>query len=462
MVRIFRHYLSAKLLLIVALEALVFVLSVRLGLALNLSSLGVGQADTLPLVPTAAITLGMLIIMNGVGLYSTDHWRDLQTVPARLITAALIAIGLILVITFLPPAFVAEPRRMAITLTAILTGVALIRFIFYKWDRLFLFKPRILVLGTGSRVAEFAESAQRNRNQLIVGYVPFEIPTQQYVPASLILPMTPGESLQSIAKKHAIDQIVIAMRDRRGKLPVHELVECRLQGVRIIELATAFEREYRKVSLESISASWIMLDEGFSQGALRSGVKRLFDLVASTVLLILSFPIIVLAAVAILIESGFPLVYRQERVGQGGRTFSMYKLRSMTQDAECDGKPRWAAASDVRTTRTGRIMRKLHIDELPQIINVLKGEMSFVGPRPERPYFVDQLVKKIPYYSLRHSIKPGITGWAQVRYPYGASLEDTAEKLQYDLYYVKNHTLFLDMVILLTTIEVVFSGKGAR
>ena len=462
MVRIFRHYLSAKLLLIVALEGLVFVLSVRLGLALNLSGPGLGDSDKLALLPTTAIALGMLIVMNGVGLYSTDQWKDLETVRARLIAATLIAVGLILVITYLPPSFVAEPRRVAITLAAILTGVALIRFVFYKWDRLVLFKPRVLVLGTGSRVAEFAQAAQRNRNQLIVGYVPFEIPNDHYVPSSLVLPMGAGDSLLTMVKKHSIDQIVIAMRDRRGKLPVNELVECRLAGVKIVELATAFEREYRKVSLESISASWIMLDEGFSQGAFRSGVKRLFDLCASTTLLMLSIPIIVIAAIAIFFESGFPLVYRQERVGQSGRVFPMYKLRSMTKNAECDGTPRWAAAKDVRVTRTGRLMRKLHIDELPQIINVFRGEMSFVGPRPERPYFVDQLTKQIPYYSLRHTIKPGITGWAQVRYPYGASLQDTAEKLQYDLYYLKNHTLFLDLVILLATIEVVFSGKGAR
>ena len=462
MVRIFRHYLSAKLLLIVALEALVFMVSVHLGLAFNLSSAAGPDSGDLPLFPTAAIALGLLIVMNGVGLYSSDHWKDLQTVRARLIAAGLVAVGLVIVIMHLPPAFIVEPRRLAITLVAIFTGVSVVRFAFYKLDHLIFLKPRVLVLGTGSRVAEFAQFAQRNRNHLIIGYVPVGSPGQHHVPPSLILPMAPGESLSSMAKKHRVDQIVIAVRDRRGTLPMHELVECRLQGVKITELATAYEREYRKLSLESMSASLIVLDEGFSQGAFRSRVKRLFDLCASAVLLLLSLPLIVVAAACVFVESGFPLVYRQERVGQGGRVFSMYKLRSMVQDAECDGTPRWAAQRDARTTRVGRIMRKLHIDELPQIINVFKGEMSFVGPRPERPYFVDQLVKQVPYYSLRHSIKPGITGWAQVRYPYGASLEETVEKLQYDLYYVKNHALFLDLVILLATIEVVFSGKGAR
>ena len=278
MVRIFRHYLSAKLLLIVALEVLVFMVSVHLGLAFNLSSAPVLDSGDLPLVTTAAIALGLLIVMNGVGLYSPDHWKDLQTVRARLIAAGLVATGLIIVIIHLPPAFIVEPRRLAITLVAIFTGVSAVRFAFYKLDNLIFLKPRVLVLGTGSRVAEFAQFAQRNRNHLIIGYVPFESSGQHHVPPSLVLPMAPGESLSSMAQKHRIDQIVIAVRDRRGTLPMHELVECRLQGVKVTELATAYEREYRKLSLESMSASLIVLDEGFSQGVFRSAVKRLFDL----------------------------------------------------------------------------------------------------------------------------------------------------------------------------------------
>jgi exopolysaccharide biosynthesis polyprenyl glycosylphosphotransferase len=205
-----------------------------------------------------------------------------------------------------------------------------------------------------------------------------------------------------------------------------------------------------------------MFEDGFSQGTLRQALKRALDLVVSAAMLVVAFPIMVIAGICIFVESGAPIFYRQERVGQGGRVFSMYKLRSMRQDAEQDGKPRWATATDDRTTRVGRVIRKLRIDELPQIINVFKGDMSFIGPRPERPFFVDTLVKEIPYYWLRHTIKPGITGWAQVCYPYGASIEETTEKLKYDLYYVKNHALFLDLVILLATIEVVFTGKGAR
>jgi sugar transferase (PEP-CTERM system associated) len=267
----------------------------------------------------------------------------------------------------------------------------------------------------------------------------------------------------SVVEKYAIDDIVIAVRERRGGgLPLKELLECRLKGVKISELPTYIEREYRQVLLESINASWMVLGDGFSQGLLRSLVKRLFDLIASTALLVLTLPVLLITALCIFLESGSPVFYRQQRVGQGGRVFTIYKLRSMKNDAEGDGTPCWATANDERTTRVGRLIRKLRIDELPQIINVFKGEMSFIGPRPERPFFVDQLEKQIPYYSLRHSVKPGITGWSQVRYPYGASIDDSIEKLQYDLYYVKNHCLFLDLIILIDTVEVVLWGKGAR
>jgi sugar transferase (PEP-CTERM system associated) len=235
-----------------------------------------------------------------------------------------------------------------------------------------------------------------------------------------------------------------------------------LHGIKVKELSTFFEREHRQVLLESLNPSWMVLGDGFRQGLVRQTVKRMVDLVVSGVLLLLAAPIMAVTAILIALESGLPVLYRQERVGKNGRVFTLYKFRSMKNDAENDGTPRWASTDDERTTAVGRIIRKLRIDELPQIFNVLKGDMSFVGPRPERPYFVDQLAKQIPYYAMRHSVQPGITGWAQVRYPYGASVDDAIEKLQYDLYYVKNHCLFLDLMILIDTVQVVLWGKGAR
>ncbi|MFY7975234.1 MAG: exopolysaccharide biosynthesis polyprenyl glycosylphosphotransferase, partial [Rubrivivax sp.] len=211
-----------------------------------------------------------------------------------------------------------------------------------------------------------------------------------------------------------------------------------------------------------LNASWLIFGDGFNQGALRTFVKRVFDIFCALLLTLVSAPIMVITAFAIKLESRGPVFYRQERVGLEGKPFMVTKFRSMRTDAEKDGKPRWATQNDDRVTRIGHIIRRLRIDELPQLFNVLNGEMSLVGPRPERPFFVEQLTQEIPFYAVRHSVKPGVTGWAQVRYHYGSTVEDSQEKLQYDLYYVKNHTLFLDLVVLFETVGVVLTGKGAR
>ena len=465
MIRIFSHYVAAKLMLLLVLEALVLMLAVGLGFAFHRSgsaaALAGSEAALLP--PAAAFAFSMLIVMNSMGLYQLDFWRDESSIRMRLIAAGLFGFGLMLLLMHLVPSLYLGPDGLAITVIAALAGTALVRFALYKWDSVVAFKPRVLVLGTGSRVMRFAELAQRNYNHVTVGYVALPSSAQHFVPLPRVLSLAPGESLASVVGKHGINEIVVAIRERRGGgFPVHELLECRVKGIKVTELSTFFEREYQQVLLDSLNASWIVLGGGFREGFFRTWVKRLFDLTVSTMLLLLTLPVMVLAVLCILLESGFPVLYRQERVGQSGRIFTIYKLRSMKDDAERDGTPQWATANDDRTTRVGRIIRKLRIDELPQLINVLKGEMSFVGPRPERPFFVDKLMKQVPYYALRHSVKPGITGWAQVRYHYGASLDDAVEKLQYDLYYVKNHTLFLDLVVLIATVEVVLWNKGAR
>lgn len=469
MIRISSHYVHPKFMLLAVLEVLILTCSFYSGLAFNMSgsafadSGASGQAGPgASAVTAAAFVVGMMIVMKAVGLYDTGVWRNLRLVQIRLAFALPCCLALIFLIVYAVPSLQFGPNGVIITVSATFGGIALVRLLFYKWDKVAAFKPRVLVLGTGSRVVRLADIAKRSNKHFMVGYVPFPSSASHHVPALQVLAMAPGESLSSIAKRHKVNQIVIAVRDRRGALPVQDLLECRMQGITVMELATFFEREYRQVSLESISPSWMMLGDGFRQGMLRRGIKRLFDLSVSTMLLLLTLPLMLIAAVCIVVESGFPVLYRQERVGQGGRVFSIYKFRSMNNSAEKDGTPRWAIANDDRTTRVGRVIRKLRIDELPQIINVLKGEMSFVGPRPERPYFVDKLVNQIPYYALRHTVKPGITGWAQVSYSYGASLDDATEKLQYDLYYLKNHTLFLDLMILLATVEVVLWGKGAR
>jgi sugar transferase (PEP-CTERM system associated) len=257
------------------------------------------------------------------------------------------------------------------------------------------------------------------------------------------------------------DEIVVPSRERSG-LPVESLMECKLAGLTVTEFSSFWERQTGQIDLDAVSPSWLIFSDGFRTSWARTATKRAFDVIVAMVVLILTLPITVIAAIVIRFDSPGAIFYRQERVGANGRSFSILKFRSMRSDAEKDGVARWAQSNDSRVTRVGKFLRRTRIDELPQIINVLVGDMSFVGPRPERPVFVGNLKQKIPYYDVRHRVKPGITGWAQINYPYGASDEDAKAKLAYDLYYVKNGNLFLDAVVLFQTARVVLWQEGAR
>jgi sugar transferase (PEP-CTERM system associated) len=465
MINLFSHYVPGRLVVLALLEGVVLLIAAQVGFSLPLS----GSVAAAPAAGAAApmlatfFALGMLIIMLSMGLYQWDLWGDTRSIRVRLVAAFVLGFAMIALGTYLVPSLRQGPLALGATVIALaLAGSLLVRAGFDKWNRASAFKSRVMVLGTGSRVARLTEIAQRNPNLEVVGFVSVK-DSQHFVPASQVLPIGAGESLFSVAQRYAVDQIVVAVRDRRGGgLPVQQLLECKVKGVKVLELPTFFEREYRQVLLESLNPSWMVLGDGFRQSVLGNLAKRAFDLVVSGALLLLCVPVLLVAALAICLESGLPVLYRQERVGRGGRVFTLYKLRSMWRNSERGGRAQWAAAGDDRVTRVGRFLRRYRLDELPQIINVFKGEMSFVGPRPERPAFVDQLTKQIPYYALRHSVKPGITGWAQVRYAYGASVDDAVEKLQHDLYYVKNHSLFMDLMILMATVEVVIWGRGAR
>ena len=458
LIRIFSHYLSKGLLLLMLAEAAILVA------ALPLSAFLLEQ----PLPdPLGVAHLGFILCVFGLlalfGLYRRDFEEGLGSMVIRVIIASGLGFSLLWLAGWLVPRLVQPTSLLAWATALAALAVILVRFAFFRWMDVEALKSRVLVLGTGTRAARvmsLVRNPDSRRRLHIVGFLPLS-GTHHFVDHSLVLP--DQGPLAEIVERYRVDEIVIAVRERRGGgLPVHELLDCKLKGIRVIELSTFFERERGQVQLDSLNASWMVLSEGFRQGLARDAVKRTFDLTVSAVILIVTLPVMCLTALAIVLESGFPVLYRQERVGQGGRVFTIYKFRSMSQNAEADGQPRWAQAGDARITRVGRIIRKTRIDELPQLINVFKGEMSFVGPRPERPFFVNQLLEQIPYYGVRHSIKPGITGWAQVRYPYGASLEDAIEKLQYDLFYVKNHSFFLDLMILFETALVVLFGKGAR
>jgi sugar transferase (PEP-CTERM system associated) len=254
----------------------------------------------------------------------------------------------------------------------------------------------------------------------------------------------------------------VAVEDRRKEMPVNDLLHLKLSGVDIVEFSTFWEKETGRVDLDTVHPSWMIFSDGFGGTTATRAVKRGFDLLVSLSFLFLTLPVLAATALLIKLDTRGPIFYRQERVGQHGRPFMLLKFRSMVTDAERDGVPQWAGSGDARVTRVGRVIRQTRIDEIPQVFNVLIGDMSFIGPRPERPFFVQELATKIPYYAERHRVKPGITGWAQINFPYGASIEDAKQKLEYDLYYIKNHSIFLDCIILLQTARVVLFPEGVR
>ena len=326
-----------------------------------------------------------------------------------------------------------------------------------------LLPHRVLVLGTGpeARLVEASLNATKPLGMRLVGFYALEKAQETVVSANQVVAKT--GSLEETVRQLAVNEVIVAVRQQRGGvLPLRGLLDCRLSGIQVTDLARYFERVHGQVPIESLKVSWLIYGQGFRQNVLRAIVKRCFDLIVSATLIVVTLPLVVIAAMFIAAEGGGPIIYRQQRVGHRGQTFTVFKLRSMLADAERDGKAAWAAINDERVTRVGRLIRRTRVDELPQLLNVLKGEMSFVGPRPERPEFVAMLTEQIPFYAVRHSVKPGLTGWAQVRYSYGATVEQSIRKLEYDLYYVKNHTLLLDLFILLETVRVVLLGEGAR
>ena len=406
----------------------------------------------------------LLLAMTSMGMYAASS-RDGWIGHVTRAVVAFIAGGLALMaLQYLSPTDDVGRGVMILALGTGFIAVLLVRGLALRIGQGELLRRRVLVLGTGEKAdlihARFRRGSDR-RTFGIVGYVPMAGDASR-VPVDLHLGATDG--LLALVDLLGIDEIVVAPDSRRGTLPLDDLMACRLRGVHVNDLHSFLESQTGRAHMGTLSPSWVVFDSGFDRSVMRSASKRIFDMTSSLLLLLLALPVMLLTALLIKLESGWrgPVFYFQERVGEGGKTFRVIKFRSMRTDAERDGVARWATANDERVTRVGRIIRKLRIDELPQVLNVLGGEMSFVGPRPERPGFVEQLEREIPYYGLRHAVKPGITGWAQLRYAYGASVKDAEEKLKYDLYYVKNQSLMFDLLVLLQTVEVVLFGKGAR
>jgi sugar transferase (PEP-CTERM system associated) len=406
--------------------------------------------------------LGMLVINSALGFYQRIHNRSLNQSRARAMLSLVFAVPLTFAVFSLFPGSLASRENLAMAAMAGFVIVLLHRVYVAHSTPQSMMRHRVLVFGTGPRAALVGKTLKNEDPHVdVVGYYASPNEAESEVSAWGIL--SKHKSLTDTALELEVDEIVVALVERRGgSMPLRELLDCKLHGVRVVDVATHFEKTKGQIRLDSVNAGWLIFGDGFSQGGLRSAVKRLFDIFSALVLILLALPIMLLTMLLVMLESPGPIFYRQERVGFNGRLFNVIKFRSMRADAEKDGTPRWAAAQDDRVTKVGKFIRKVRIDELPQLFCVLNGDMSMVGPRPERPYFVDQLTRQIPYYAVRQSVKPGVTGWAQVRYHYGSTLEDSAEKLQYDLYYVKNHSLFLDVVILFETVGVVLLAKGSR
>jgi len=464
MIRLFNHYLSVRLLLLTGLEALALFVSVLLAFQLRIPAPEV----VLPTLEATVFTTVMLGTMSAMGLYQPDG-EPFRTTTHRVLIALALSVPLVSLVFYLFP----DTRigRGVLTWSVIfaLASLLLIRMVFFRLTEIGLPKRRVLVVGNGPDAEALIRYLQRRAHHRTLRYAGLYPVLPQ--PGADTEPHPPGapslridhESLHRTVDTLKVSEIVIAVRERRGGvLPLRQLLDSKLRGIRVLDLQSFYERECGLLQLDTMRASWLIFSNGFDQGLTRDVVKRLFDLVVALLLIAITLPVLALAMLAVALDSGLPIFYTQERVGAGGRRFHIIKLRTMRTDAEADGTPRWANRNDHRITRVGAFLRRTRIDELPQLWNVLRGDMSFVGPRPERPYFVAQLIEQIPFYDVRHSLKPGVTGWAQVRYTYGATVEDGLEKLQYDLYYVKNHSLFLDLVILLETAQVVILGKGVR
>ena len=416
------------------------------------------------LLSALAFALVMALLYSFVGLY---RHRNLGVGKMVLRIAFTFVVGGY--ITYLTIKYIEydgyASRLVGLSLVYLMGGLAIYRGL--AWAvRQYVGTRRVLIVGTGpdaQQVWSDLRSGEQWSSYEVIGFVP----TAEQLPVVAlrdgVTVFDQRRRLVDLVREHRVSEIIVAVREQRGGgVPMDQLLDCRIGGVPIMDLAGFYERAKAEVPVDSLKTSWLVYGDGFVQGRLRQASKRVFDVVSSSVLLVLASPVMVLTALAIRLDSVGPILYRQERVGLAGKGFSCIKFRSMRTDAEKDGVARWATKNDSRITRVGAFIRKTRIDELPQLFSVLHGEMSMVGPRPERPSFVAQLREQIPFYDLRHTVKPGLTGWAQVRYAYGASLEDARKKHQFDLYYVKNNSVLLDLQVLIETVSVVLFREGAH
>lgn len=462
MFRLFGHYVSKLYLLLGVVEFLVMFYSMLAGFYMRFSQGDLSLVETPETLSytAAAYAVAMTISMIAVGLYQRGMPFSAGLL-VRIGLSFLIASVALSAVFYTFPDLVVGRGVVAYAMLFTFVGVLGLRSLFFRVTHSEIQANSVLVLGTGRQAQMIAELEPQQPGFRVVGYVQVneeetDIPPERWI--------AHDRALIDLVLTHEIDEIVVAPDDRRMRLPVHEILDCKMSGTIVLDLLSFFEKETSRIKLDVLHPSWIFFSDGFRLSGIAQYSKRILDLAGSLSIFLLSWPFMLLVALAIYVESGGkgPIFFHQVRVGLNGRTFKVHKFRSMRTDAEADGVARWATKNDSRITRVGAFIRKTRLDELPQVFNVILGEMSLVGPRPERPEFVEQLEQEIPFYAERHRVKPGLTGWAQLCYPYGATTDDARNKLEFDLYYVKNASAFLDLIILLETVEVVLWGKGAH
>lgn len=461
MIRLFKHYIPHAVLFLGLFDYVLLIVAGEMAWQVRAAQIGIEAGPPgdrwFVLAGAAAI---VWLAMIGVGVYGPLALRSLRFAGARLLVA--ISLGII-ALTFIDFVLPGETFWRSTLLYAMIFAVLVLvadRLILNSFLGSSAFRRRVMVLGAGDRAQRLRALSDRpEAGFVIVSYIAMNEPERAVEEA---IAREAIHDLGRFVENLGVSEVVLALQERRNALPLKDLLRIKTKGVHVNDFSSFLERETGRVDLDTLQPSWLIFSDGFHGGRMVSkAVKRVFDIAASLLLLMITFPIIVLAALLIKLDSKGPAFFRQRRVGLYGQVFHLIKLRSMVIDAEKDGA-RWADANDPRVTRVGRFLRKVRIDELPQTWCVLAGQMSFVGPRPEVPQFVDELQEDIPFYGERHMVKPGITGWAQINFPYGASTEDSRKKLEYDLYYAKNYTPFLDLVILLQTMRVILWPEGAR
>jgi sugar transferase (PEP-CTERM system associated) len=465
MIRIFRQYISPRQTLFVTGEGLLIFSSVALASLLLLRH-EAGIIDLLeanwPKILIITLTTQISLYFND--LYDFKNSDNVLDLASRLLQSIGIASIVLAIVYFLRPDMIIGRWIFFASIILLILFVSSWRVLYSLVIRKKLFAEKALILGMGELARNLFEEIRKRKDLSynvcsVVADLKDKDNPVDFLGSSIYYGF---ENLCDVALEEKIGTVIVALDEKRGVMPYRELLNCKVRGLKIIDGESFYERVSGKLLVEKLNPSWLIFSEGFDKSKSTRFLKRVADLVLSTLLLIVTSPIILLVAIAIKLDSPGPVIFSQERVGESRKIFTLRKFRSMRADAERESGPVWATENDSRVTRVGKIIRKLRIDELPQLWNVFAGEMSFVGPRPERPFFVEQLRNTVPYYDERFSVKPGVSGWAQIKYPYGASEEDALEKLKYDLYYIKNLSVLMDLVVIFTTVKIVLLGRGSR